>query len=318
MITHRSASIFAAIGLFIAGVHTVLAEPSGVALKFIRAGQYRMAAERLRAELDDDPDDFELLTRLGMVYAQMGHVDDAWLAFQFGQGSPHYEQRALGAHASVSRELGYHQQAAELRLAQILNATAEGAQVSAYLAAAEDHLAYGDDEAALDMALNALGLRPESTTVHAWLADIHHHRGDRDQAEFHLWMAEREGIVVLRACEVRARIAMEDDALIEARDHLVRGRDQRSRGARLATQLSEVYRRMGWLQDAAWSLGRTRILYGERHDYLLTLARVERDLGNQERACLLSQRAHTLYPHRDDASGLAAQMGCPVSAEGVR
>jgi predicted Zn-dependent protease len=287
------------------------AEPSGAALRAIRAGQWRQAAELLREDSERDPDDPETATRLGMVYAQLGYLPDAAATLAFAEGAERYERRALGAHACVLRELGEPERAADLRLASLLAAESETDEVTVWLETADDRLAAGDIGGAEEAALAALAIEPRSPWVHAWLADIARLDGDLDEAGFHLWLSALDGVAVPRAAEVQARIALAEGAVVEALSALSEARRRRSRSAPLALLQAEIYRRIGWTKDAEALLTRDRMYYGERLDYLATLAAVRLDQGRRAEACSLAARAPALYPSRREPVDLARRAGCP-------
>ncbi|MFH1466393.1 MAG: hypothetical protein ABIO70_18565 [Pseudomonadota bacterium] len=301
MLTRRTAVLLPLIALCVA---TAWAEPSAMAVRAIEAGRWHGAANLLREDMELDPDDPEIATRLGMIYAQLGYYSDAAVALAFAQGGGRYEARSLGTHATVLRELGDLDGASALRTAELLMAQSETAEINAWLAAADDELAAGDLDMALDDGLQALTVRPESAMVHAWLADIYERRGEPDEAAFHLWLSTRDGTLVARAAQHSARIALRDDAPLEALEFLRAARKVRSRSEPLAVLLVETYRRMGWLDDALELLGRDRILYGERPDYLLALARLKLDLGQRDEACQALRQASATYPHLQDPRAL--------------
>jgi len=306
MLTRRPALL----SLVLLLAYRAQAEPSAVALRAIRAGQWRQAAEHLRQDAERDPDDPEIATRLGVVYAQLGYLPDAAASLAFGEGAERYEQRALGAHASVLRELGQPERAADLRLATLLSARTESEEATAWLEMADDRLVRGDLVGAEEAAEAAMAVEPRSPSVHAWLADIARLRGDDEEAGFHLWLSTLDGTTVPRAAEARARLALADGAVVEALAALSEIRRRRSRSAALAVLQADVFRRVGWLEDADELLGRDRMYYGERLEYLAALARLRHDQGRGAEACALAARAHAVYPARRETAVLVGELGC--------
>ena len=286
------------------------AAPAVDAIRALRMGQWRTAAESLRATLDEHPEDPELLARLGLAYFQLGLYADAEAAFRNAAGSDWYELQGVGAHASTLRELGMLDDIDSLRQAQILAAGNDSSLNTAFLGAADDAIAAGDLARALEMAEQALALRPSSPTAHAWLADIHQRRGDDDEAGFHLWLAELDGYRSNRATELRVRQALTDDALVEALSLLEAGRQGRRRNAELAVLQAEVYRRMGWLEDAQAMFERQWVHYGERRDYLVERGLLLLATGERSQGCALLARADTLYPHDLQAAALHDEHAC--------
>jgi tetratricopeptide (TPR) repeat protein len=268
-------------------------------------GRWHNAVALLRADQERNPDDPEIAAALGVVFAQVGELPDAAVALSFAEGSARYETRGLGTHASVLRELDQETGARALRTAEILAAQDEGAEVSAWLSAVDDELAFGDLDAALDAGFVALSIRPDSALVQAWLADIHLQRGEADEAGFWLWLSSREGQTYPRAAQVAARMALDDDAPVEALGILQPARRQRARGSAMALLQAEAYLRVGWLTDAEDLLGRARVLYGVRPDYLAIQARLHLARGEREEACQVLRQATATYPHRADARALS-------------
>jgi tetratricopeptide (TPR) repeat protein len=292
--------------------------PSGPRLEAVRAlriGQWRTAAESLRASLEDNPEDPELLARLGLAYFQLGLYSDAESAFRNAAGSAWYELQGVGAHAATLRELGMFDDLGELRQAQILNADDESGLNTALLGAADDAIAQGDLDQALEWAEQALALRPSSPTAHAWLADIHQRRGDDEAAGFHLWLAELDGYRANRATELHVRIALEDSALLEALEIVEDGRQGRRRNAELAVLQAEIYRRLGWLDDAEAVFERQFVHYGERRDYLVERGQLLRAQGDGPGGCASLARAAQLYPHHPLAAALLVEHGCAEATD---
>lgn len=287
--------------------------PSGPKLEAVRAlriGQWRTAAESLRASLEDNPEDPELLARLGLAYFQLGLYSDAEAAFRNAAGSDWYEAQGVGAHAATLRELGRFEDLGPLRQAQILGADDEIGLNTAFLGAADDAMAAGELEQAVDWAEQALALRPSSPTAHAWLADIHQRRGDDEAAGFHLWLAELDGYQANRITEIKARTALADDALVEALDVLTDGRQGRRRNAGLAVLQAETYRRLGWLDDAQTVFERQFVHFGERRDYLVERAQLYIAQGEPAAGCTMLARAELLYPHHPLAAELLVEHRC--------
>jgi tetratricopeptide (TPR) repeat protein len=279
-------------------------------VRALRIGQWRTAAESLRASLEDDPEDPELLARLGLAYFQLGLYSDAEAAFRNAAGSAWYEAQGVGAHAATLRELGMFDDLAPLRQAQIIAADDETGLNTAFLGAADDAIAAGDLDQALTMAEQALALRPSSPTAHAWLADIHQQRGDDEAAGFHLWLAELNGYRANRATVLRVRTALDDDALVEALDLLGQGRTGRRRNAELAVMHAETYRRLGWLDDAQEVFERQFVHFGERRDYLVERGQLLHAQGQQDEGCAMLDRAERTYPHHPEAAELVLALAC--------
>ncbi len=291
------------------------AQPGVEAIRALNLGQWRTAAESLRASLDQHPDDSDLLARLGLAYYQLGLYSDAEAAFRDAGGSVFYESQAIGAHASTLRELGMFDEAAPLRRAQLLSADTDASLNAAFLGAADDAMAAGDLEAALELAEEALALRPASPTAHAWLADIHLRAGDLDAAGYHLWLSELDGYQSSRTRELRVRMAMADDSLVEAMSLIEDSRQGRRRNAGLAVLHAQIYRQIGWLSDAQAVFDRQFVHFGERCDYLLERGQLMLALGQTEAGCQSLDRAAELYPHHTEAHELSVFHQCP-GAEG--
>jgi len=306
MITPRLAAGFAILAL----VGQVKAGPSIAAIRALRGRQWRTAAQSLRESLEQSPEDPALLARLGLAYYQLGLYSDAAAAFHDAAGSEYYERQGIGAHATTLRELGRYEELAPLRQGQILAASDEATLNNAYLGAADDAIAIGNLDMALDMAMWALALRPQSPSTQAWLADIYQRRGEPDEAGFHLWLAGLAGYDGTRASQVEARIALEDDAIVEALDAVERGRHTRRRNGQLAVVHAEIYRCMGWYSDAQAIFERQGLHFGERRDYLVERAQLLLVQGDAPEGCAMLARADELYPHHPQAAELLDGFGC--------
>jgi tetratricopeptide (TPR) repeat protein len=290
--------------------------PSSQATRALQLGQWRAAAEALRADLQRAPEDPDLLAHLGLAYYQLGLYSDAEAAFRNAAGSAWYDQQGVGAHAATLRALGRHDELGPLRQAQILEADSESATVTALLAAADDAIAAGDLELALDWADQALALRPTSPNAHAWLADIHQRRGASDDAGFHLWMSEREGYSARRSAELRVRWALDEGALPEALTLVEENRQGRRRNATLAVLHARVYRELGWLDEADAVFDRQYVHFGERRDYLVERGLLRIAQGDHTAACILLERAGELYPLHSEPGRLIDEHGCGPQGTG--
>lgn len=286
------------------------AQPDFETIRALRLGQWRTAAESLRAGLEETPDDPELLSRLGLAYYQLGLFSDAEAAFRNAAGSVYYESQGIGAHATTLRELGKHDEAATLRQGQIIAADSEAALSSALLGAADDAIAAGDLHRALELAEQALALRPSSPNTHAWLADIHLRLGDDDQASFHLWLAELDGFRSNRTTKVLVTWALEDDALVEALNVVADGRQGRRRNAELAVYHARILRRLGWLDEAQEVFEHQFVHFGERRDYLVERGQLLIALDARDQGCQSLARAAALYPDHSEARAVSEQAGC--------
>ncbi len=290
-----------------------LAELPAGAMRAMRLKQWRQAVIELRQAREDDPTDPEIASRLGTAYVQMGYYADALSPFEDAAGSTYYANNGLGAHAGALRELGRYDEALALRQAMLLGAEGEGKQLVVLLALSDDLAAMGDIDGAVDAAWEALAIRPDGPMSHAWLADLHAQRGESDEALFHAWLADHYGQAMSRSWTARARIALDDDAPIEALDAMMAAREGRRRNAEFAILHAQVYERLGWLEDARWLLELKQPLYGDRHDWLLGYGRVLHALGERREACELLTRAQRLYPHHHQAQATAARLGCRSS-----
>jgi tetratricopeptide (TPR) repeat protein len=291
-------------------VPTARAEFGFEVVRALRLGQWRTAAEQLREDLEEHPDDPELLARLGLAYYQLGLYSDAEAAFRNAAGSEYYEAQGIGAHAATLRELGMFDELPALRQAQILSSDDPSAMNTALLGAADDAIARGDLQEALDFAEQALALRPTSPTAHAWLADIHLRLGDEESAGFHLWCSGLEGYRANRAAELHIRLAMADGALVEALRLVEEARQGRRRNAGLAVLQARIFRELGWLDDAQTVFERQFIHFGERRDYLVERGQLELALGERDAGCDMLERAAALYPHHTEADTLLGVLGC--------
>jgi tetratricopeptide (TPR) repeat protein len=296
-------------------VATAHAELRIEAIRALRIGQWRTAAESLRESLVERPDDPELLARLGLAYYQLGLYSDAEAAFRNAAGSEYYESQGIGAHAATLRELGMFDELPALRQAQILSSDDSSSLNTALLGAADDAIAWGDLQGALDFAEQAMALRPTSPTAHAWLADILYRLGDEEAADFHLWLSGLEGYRANRAAELRIRIALEEGALVEALELSTEARQGRRRNAGLAVLQARIYRELGWMSDAQTVFERQYVHFGERRDYLVERGQLELALGERGAGCAMLARAAELYPHHPEAEQLTTELDC---AEGER
>ena len=291
------------------------AGPTMMTARAFRMGQWRTAAESLRDSLERSPEDSELLARLGLAYYQLGLYSDAELAFRDAEGSEYYERVGIGAHASTLRELGRAEEAAPLRQAQIIAAESDSALNSAYLGAADDALARGDLDEALEQATWGLSVRPASPSAHAWLADIHHQRGELDDMGFHLWMIDLIDYDSSRACELEARIALDEGAVVEALHLLENTRSSHRRNGPLALLHAEAYRSIGWLVDAEGVFDLRFVLFGERREYLVERGMLHIAMGEHGEGCAMLQRSMAIYPQHREAEGLMARHGCAGSSQ---
>jgi predicted Zn-dependent protease len=284
------------------------------AMRAMRMQQWRQAAVALREARELDPADAEVAARLGAAYTQMGHYADALSPFEDAQGTVYYENNGIGAHATALRELGRHAGAAELRRGQWMGAETDSKQLVVLLEAADDRMAAGDSPGAIDLTWQALSINPDSPMGLAWMADIHAQRGEADEAGFYLWLNELQGAGMARGDVARARIALADDAPLEALDAVLSARNQRRRNADFALLQAEIYRHMGWLHDARDLLDRQQVLYGDDPDWAACYGQVLWALGERAAACEILADAASTYRHRPEASALLAQLGCPGHA----
>lgn len=172
-------------------------------------GNYRLASERARAALVDQPDSAALHTTLAHAQARLGRYGTALDHFDAAAGDPLYERAGVALHADVLRSVGRPDAAAALREPLVLQ---DADPAGVWVDLAQDHLAAGDVAEAWRAVERAQGWRVDCSTL-SMQGVLHLAQGDVDQAEAALWLAQRQG-----RCPLRAQLTadLEPDPLVRA------------------------------------------------------------------------------------------------------
>ncbi len=282
-----------------------------LARRYNRTGQYRTALRQIRPLNEQNPDDPDFHAILGTAYGRMGLFGDAAAEFAMASGSSYYEEDGLDAHADTLRAFGRGDDAAELRLQRPLSVDGERAELVALLGAIDDLRAAGDLEGAERACWIALSIRPDSGAFHAALADVLLDFGDRDAAEYHLWIGELRGVSAARMLVVEARLAIADGDWGTATEFLMRARKGRRRDLELLSFWAEATRRGGDPQLADDALSRKLYQWHDRPELLAVTARVRWDLGLEAPARQALDRALVLYPDHPDVAAAQAHLAGP-------
>lgn len=266
--------------------------------------QWRSALPGLREALSASPDDPELHARQGLVFARIGEFGDAAGAFRFAEGAAFYEERCLGDHADALRFTGDAAAAAALRRSWIATLGDPKDLAEAELGLAEDLRALGDLDGAADAAARALALAPAAEDVYVTLADVAMDRGDLDEAEGQLWLADRTGGGGAPGTRTAwARLALAHGDLDTAYEAVRRGR-RKGRDLGPWAMQGEVLRRMGEPETCLSLLDSGFLRDRSRPEMVATRLACLASAGELDEAEHLARRARSLYPH--DARVLGA------------
>lgn len=246
-------------------------------------GQNLMAAGAIKAALLEDPDNCSLHAQLGILHARRGMFADALASLELCPGGATYEDKAIPAHANTLRAFGRGDEAADLRLSQLLGEPDEDVVLRILLEAAADEQAAGRYDAAYDLCWRALAMHPRGSAVHAQLAELHWALGDAEQAEYHAWVANLSGKPRLSAVLMEARFHLADGDLEAADAALERARRMQPKHL-----------------DAALLRAQVRVLQGDPDQAVAMLSREAWE--NNEHPALLLARAAAL-----DAAGRSGE-----------
>ena len=267
---------------------------------YYQRGMKRMTAAKVRAALESDPDNIDLMSMLAINWARAGFYADAAATFPLCQGSVRYELEGLILHADALRETGQPLSAAALRQSQRVSATPQG-ELQLLIGIADDHMAAGMLDAAEAHLLEALSMYPWSANVLAALAEVSWHRGDADTAAFYLWLIERHPQVrSIRAQLMRLRLLLDEGAYEEAEPMLRAARTSYPQSMRLVALEARLLRLQGDPGSSLALLSRRRWSYHERPDLMMEKALAYHAAGQPRLARELLDVLQRVYPqHRN-------------------
>lgn len=269
----------------------------------LRAGQYRVALQEIRKELQNNPDDVDLHAYAGIAAERAGMYGDSAAEFEISQGSAIYEKSGVSSHAETLRVTGEPQAAAALRASQLVMVEDEDEQAIIWMGLVDDYRAAGDYAAAYDAAWQALSISPNSGLIYAFLGDLLMDMGDLEAARYAVWNAERLGGKNIRIHIVKARLSLLDGELDEAYDELIMKKLLR-RNHILGAMQAEVLRRQGFPDAALSLLNSPRFPDRERPYMMAEMMACYAEIGDMENARSLRRRGLSLFP--TDANILAA------------
>lgn len=172
---------------------SAMAAPSGTAL-LVRMGHPRLAIQQARGQLLEEPDNLDAMAGLGIAQSRAGYFADAAAAFALSEGAPLYEEMGIESHANTLRALGAGGEAAALRSQRLLvNPLGSQTAFRLWMALSDDHQSTGDVLAAIEMTEAGLAQFPESSMLHAQMAELLFALGQDEDGEFHLWLAAHFG-----------------------------------------------------------------------------------------------------------------------------
>lgn len=275
----------------------------------IQKRRYREAIHQLETDLGARPDDPELFAMLGSAWSRLGIYADAAGAFALSAGSAWYLRSGFDDEADTLRAFGKGRQAADLRLEARWDDEKSISELVVLQGAANDLREAGDLEEAEDLALEAFAAYPAAGLAYATLAEVALDMGDRDEAEFNLWCADRRGYSSSALHAVRARIALSDGDFDTAERESRAAFQGRSRSRTLLALRAEVLRRRRLPELALRLIDGPRGGMQEEPVLLAVQAASLFDLGDTERAREIVGRALVVYPESPDVQRAAAYVG---------
>lgn len=302
------------LALWVAPVSLAWADVPAAALQFLRMSQPAAAWTEVSRLLVTRPDDPDLYAVAGAALAAAGDYADAVVWFDLALGSAWLDGEGRRSYADALREVGRADEAVLLRQDILLQARTEGARIAAAAGLVEDLRRAGRHAEAEIAADEALASHPRAAIIHATLADLALDRGDREAAEYHLWMVDHLGAPVFRARLVEARLCLlEGDTECVARV----GRETRrshSRDPRIRALEAEAWLLEGRPEDVLELLQQPRFRLQQHPELLSVEVCARADLGDAAAAAAVRRRLEALYPGHPATARASA---CPpVKAAG--
>lgn len=275
-----------------------LAKRGGAAaglVMMLQSGRPRIAIQNATRLLEQEPNNVEVLTALGIGQARSGYFADALGTLSLCERADLYSDLGLEAHANTLRAFGRGEEAAALRLQRRVEPMAGLQELRLWLYAADDLLAAGDLLGAMEMNLAGMAAEPESGLLLAQHAEILIAMGETDEADFWLWRAGQRGLSQ-RWLEVEGQRRLSLGDTIGARALADRYPDTRQPSARLAAFRAEVLRQSGEAELARRFLSRGAWSLTEDPSVLVARLAILRDLGEDDAVAQLEARLRSLYP----------------------
>lgn len=274
---------------------TAGAQSLGPVESALKTGRPLQAATMVQTILEQTPDDAEAMVLGAVARSRAGMHGDALGAFAICHSGDAYERYGLTAHADSLRATGLGLEAAALRSEGLMTVVGETAEALLYVDISDD-LALIDPSGALDAALSALTLRPNSPQVHAALSERYREQGQYLLARSHAAAAEALG-VTLRGHIAQALLSLEEGQVATAHATLELARDMKVRTDRLIAARVETHRRAGSHSEALALLALPTLKYSEEPEVLATSLRVARDVEDRTLWSELTLRAAPVAGH---------------------
>lgn len=268
--------------------------------RLLNKDQVRLAHQEVTKLLVNNPDDPELHAAYGGVLSRSSLYPDAVQAFGDSLGSTWYERRGLGYHADALAQVGRGDEAAELRLSQLVNVNDPESKraLSIRGSAIEDRIVSGDLGKAMDEASELTLDFPDFGYAWVQLAWVQLELGMLDDVDWSLFQADRLGErQMLRRSMVRSESMARQGRLWRAFAEVEHHKSDHFKNAEYWAHRIELLRRIGTPEDGLMTTELDRFNYQQHPTFTAARAGCLADLGRTPEALALLTEALEGHPN---------------------